>query len=697
MVQELLQLLNGDTDIYIFSFAVSVLIIGVAAFILAKGERGAATRLIAASLVVGSLLVFAETLVLTSPVNYQLWKRASLSFEGILPVLLFFFSICYVRQFSWSSANPVTRILVALSPVPVFAGVILSPERLYYSPDFFSERMLFLSNQGFAFYIAVFVYLVAALFNIEATFRSALRPDQWQIKFTILGTGTFLGSLVFYYSQSLLYRSINMNLSPFRTLALLISGSMLAYSLRRVRRTVRITLSREMAFRSLVLTIIGGYLLLLGLLGEGLKYFGESSQQVIFVSVFFIGCLLLLVFLLSEQMKRKIKVFISNNFFDNKYDYRVHWLNFTSRLADTRNNAELDSAILSVFCETFAMGGALIFLWAPEQQVYFNRGAYQTDLTGATLSQQHSLIRYMLSNKWVLNSDYCIEEIEEEDLFRISAEKMTFAVPIFMGSELEGFIALLRPINKGEVYSYEDYDLMKTLASQAAFALSSARLSEQLAVAREMEAVGKVTAFIMHDLKNLVYGLSLLTDNAVAYIGEPEFQKDLLDTLGNTVSRMNSLIGRLKELPDKIHLNLGEVNLIAMAIEVVASIPSRDITVTGEKVTAVADQLELSKVITNLLVNALDASSQGDVIDVEVGKNGQAYIRVTDHGSGMTPEYIRGELFSPFKTTKGKGLGIGLYQSRQIVEAHQGHIEVNSTPGAGSVFTVWIPISGPTY
>lgn len=662
---------------------------------LVRGERGAATRLLAASLVVGALLDITETLVLTSSPNYVTWKHAALALEGLLPVLLFFFSLFFARQFTWSSTNLMTRLLMIVSPLPVIAGMICSPEQLYYSPDFISERMLFLSNQGFAFYIVVFIFLVAALFNLEATFRSALRPEQWQIKFTIIGAGTLLGSLVFYYSQSLLYRSINMNLSPLRTLALFVSGSLLAYSLRRVRRKIRITLSREMAFRSLVLTIIGGYLLLLGLLGEGLKYFGERSQQVIFVSVFFIGCLFLLVFLLSEQMKRKIKVFINKNFFDNKYDYRVHWLKFTSRLADTRNNAELDTAILSVFCETFAMGGALIFLWAPEQQVYFNRGAYQADLNGETLSRQNSLIHYMVSKGWVFNSDYCTDEIDDADVSRITGEKMAFAVPIFMGSDLEGFIALLRPINKGEDYTYEDYDLMKTLASQAAFALASARLSEQLAIAREMEAVGKVSAFVMHDLKNLVYGLSLLTDNAVDYIGEPEFQQDLLGTLGNTVCKMNSLIAKLKELPDKHHLNLEEVNLIALAIEAVATVPSSDITVTGEKVTIVADSQELIKVVINLLVNALDASPEGGAVSVEVGRGDQAYIRVTDHGSGMTPEFIRGELFAPFKTTKSKGLGIGLYQSRQIVEAHQGHVEVTSTPGVGAVFTVWLPISGP--
>jgi signal transduction histidine kinase len=103
-------------------------------------------------------------------------------------------------------------------------------------------------------------------------------------------------------------------------------------------------------------------------------------------------------------------------------------------------------------------------------------------------------------------------------------------------------------------------------------------------------------------------------------------------------------------------------------------------------------------VLINLLINALDASETGAAVNVEVGvAEQQAYIRVIDHGCGMTTDFIRGQLFTPFKTTKSKGLGIGLYQSKQIIEAHQGRVEVESTLGSGSVFTVWLPRSGPLY
>jgi putative PEP-CTERM system histidine kinase len=681
-----------------FSWIACVISLCVSALIFLRGGRNTPTFLLATSLITAAFLEGAEALSLTPSFEYLPLKSSVIFLESALPVQLFFFSLFYAREFSWRDASSISRLLMVLSPLLLVSGLFLPPDRLFYSPDFLSERMLFLSNPGFAFYIVVFIYLVAGLFNLETTFRSALRPEQWQIKFTIVGAGTLLGFFIFYYSQGLLYRSINMNLAPLRTLALIVSSLFLAYSLRRARRRIRVTLSREMAFRSLVLVIVGSYLILLGMLGEGLKYFGEASQQIVFISVFSLGCIFLIVLLLSEQMKRKIKVFINKNFFDNKYDYRVQWLDFTSRIAETRNNTELDAAILSGFCDTFAMGAAMIYIWAPEQQVYFNRGAYRVGLERFTLTRDNSLIKYMAKRGWVFNADYYESAVDDTDISSLSSEKIAFTVPIFMGSELQGFVVLLRPINKGEEYTYEDYDLMKTLASQAAFALASAGLAEQLAVAREMEAVGKITTFVMHDLKNLVYSLSLLTDNAVDYIGEPEFQKDLLDTLSNTVAKMKALIAKLKDLPERDQLDLREVDLLDLTAEAVASIPCGDIKISGCNVIVVADQQELSKVLINLLINALDASETGAAVNVEVGvAEQQAYIRVIDHGCGMTTDFIRGQLFTPFKTTKSKGLGIGLYQSKQIIEAHQGRVEVESTLGSGSVFTVWLPRSGPLY
>jgi putative PEP-CTERM system histidine kinase len=297
----------------------------------------------------------------------------------------------------------------------------------------------------------------------------------------------------------------------------------------------------------------------------------------------------------------------------------------------------------------------------------------------------------MIERSWVINLREDGSLLLPEQGTYFTSNGIQFLVPLFCSEVLEAILILGRPVNENEQYLYEDYDLMKTLARQAASALQNYRLSEQLACSRELEVMGRVSAFIIHDLKNLVYTLSLTVDNGREHIADPEFQDDLLDTLSNTVNRMKVLISRLKNLPEKRSLELELVNLHRLAVDTAAMVPGNGvISVAGADTPAEADREEIQKVVMNLLVNALEATDGKGPVRVEVGAGSSPFIRVSDAGCGIPEEFLRTQLFSPFKTTKKKGLGIGLYQCRQIVEAHGGRIDVESTVGVGTVFTVWL-------
>jgi putative PEP-CTERM system histidine kinase len=262
-------------------------------------------------------------------------------------------------------------------------------------------------------------------------------------------------------------------------------------------------------------------------------------------------------------------------------------------------------------------------------------------------------------------------------------------VPLFGGEQLKGFIVLGQPINNKEVYIYEDYDLMKTIARQAYLAIMHQRLSEQVAHTREIEAIGNVAAFVAHDLKNLVSNLSLIVENAARYIHNPDFQKDMLTSLGNTVVKMQTLISRLKNLGDQYHFNQQPVNLLELAERTAHLVVGSRVTVSGTAEIVCVDENEIQKVILNLVMNGIEASVPHEPVAIEVGCTNVPFIKIIDRGCGMTARFLRTDLFKPFRTTKKQGLGIGLYQCRQIVEAHGGRIEVNSEEGRGSAFTVW--------
>ncbi len=248
-------------------------------------------------------------------------------------------------------------------------------------------------------------------------------------------------------------------------------------------------------------------------------------------------------------------------------------------------------------------------------------------------------------------------------------------------------------INPGERFTYEDFDLLRVLARQTTSAIITRRLSEELAAARELVAIGKISAFVMHDLKNQVTSLSLMVENAAHYIDDPEFQKDMLETLSATITKMRNLIARLKNLREKSELNLTEVDLLAITERAIKNIGREVKLVATGPVLVLGDREELSTVMLNLLINAFEAGNEVPVVAVTVGIGVEAepYVKVSDKGCGMSVEFIDKHLFKPFSTTKKKGLGIGLYQCRQIIDAHGGRIEVVSEIGIGTTFTVLIP------
>ena len=105
----------------------------------------------------------------------------------------------------------------------------------------------------------------------------------------------------------------------------------------------------------------------------------------------------------------------------------------------------------------------------------------------------------------------------------------------------------------------------------------------------------------------------------------------------------------------------------------------------------------LASVIGHVIANAQEATKPGGTIDVRVSeREGKAVIEVHDTGGGMSEEFIRRRLFKPFDTTKGSsGMGIGVYQAREVVRSLGGDIAVSSVLGSGTTVAISLPITEP--
>jgi signal transduction histidine kinase len=108
-----------------------------------------------------------------------------------------------------------------------------------------------------------------------------------------------------------------------------------------------------------------------------------------------------------------------------------------------------------------------------------------------------------------------------------------------------------------------------------------------------------------------------------------------------------------------------------------------------------ADGDQIRSVVANMVLNAREALGAGGRIEVRTQQRGnRVVLSVIDNGCGMTPAFVRDSLFRPFQSTKKKGLGIGLFQSRAIVLAHGGGVQVESEVGKGTSFHASFPVSG---
>jgi putative PEP-CTERM system histidine kinase len=444
----------------------------------------------------------------------------------------------------------------------------------------------------------------------------------------------------------------------------------------------------------MTLLLVGLYLVILGVIGEGMRYFDVSFGRF---SIVFLASTIGAVTVLFEKLRRRLKAFISENFFIQKYDYGNEWLKFTGKLSSCRSLLDVHDAILSAYRQSFGLAGASLYLLDRKKETYTPAANQSMPDCAQELPADTGLIAYFSERGRVFNpldGEY-VATAEEASFIRHAGAGLI--VPLMNTEKVEGFV-VLGVQSAREDFVYEDYGLMKTLAKQATLSLINCRLSEEIAETSKIVAVGKISSFVIHDLKNLAFNLSLTLKNAEEYIDSPEFQGELLVSLRNTLAAMKVLIERLRSDPKEQTSQKQVADIDLLASETVSEVmkikQAVEISYHGSPVLSVVDAEEIKKVVLNLVLNALDAVEDMGRIEIHTGFHQDTlYIRVKDNGCGMTKEFLDNRLFKPFNTTKEKGLGIGLYQCKQIVEAHGGLIDVRSEAGKGTVLTVYLPLT----
>ncbi|MBT8428550.1 MAG: PEP-CTERM system histidine kinase PrsK, partial [Gammaproteobacteria bacterium] len=245
--------------------------------------------------------------------------------------------------------------------------------------------------------------------------------------------------------------------------------------------------------------------------------------------------------------------------------------------------------------------------------------------------------------------------------------------------------------------NWENLDLLKTVGMQAAGYLALSQAAEALTEARQFEGFNRLSAFVIHDLKNLIAQLSLVAKNAARHKHNPQFIDDAVSTIENAVQKMNRLMAQLKSA--EIIGDNRRVNLVDELRDVVEAksngSPAPVLQTDVELAYVLAEPDRLSSVLGHVVQNAQDATPPEGKIELQLRLSGdQAIVDVRDTGSGMDAEFIRTRLFRPFDSTKGlTGMGIGAYECREVIVALGGQVVVESTPGYGTVFRIMLPLA----
>lgn len=563
---------------------------------------------------------------------------------------------------------------------------------------------------GYYFFIFLIIALLFILHNLENTYRNASTTLRWKIKYLIVGIFSAAGFHIFLISFILLYRIVRVEYFVAEAIILMISGIFIAFSLVRHRlMDTDVFVSRQVVYNSIVIFVAGAYLLAIALTGYLIKYqlIHQEVTQFLVAEVFmFVATVGLVVILMSNAIRRKVQLYISKHFYRHKYEYDEVWIAFTRKIGSNLRLDDLLPQLVNSIQDIVNTDVVCIFLQEESQGQLILQNSSMIHAEETVIPMDSRFVEYfrhtMNPRVDVMNfrQQKELEEMYAEQQPLLKALEIQLCAPLRITDNFIGLIAV-GVERTGEPYSYEDYDLLRTIGIQAASAILNAKLSENLSQARAMETFHKFAAFIVHDLKNDVQNLSLVVQNAPDYFDDPAFRNDAVATIADTVARMNTMIARLSAIPEKLKLRITDVRISSFLDDTLkkskaSKLEHIQVTVhiADPALTAPLDYQYLQGVVINLLSNAAEAIvSETGNIEIRVAQYDRSVeLSVADNGGGIPPEHIK-TLFTPFKSTKKKGLGIGLYQCKTIIEAHGGKILVESAVNQGTVFRIQLPLT----
>ncbi len=633
----------------------------------------------------------------------QFWQTGAALVGSLALGLWFCFSETYTRG-AISGSKDGRRFRFALGFAPFVWAVVFAADLLRVLPFSQTDPTWWIrySFLGQILNLARLIISIWILMNLERTVRSAVGTTRWRVKFVVLGVGAIYGVRIYTCTQDLLFSGHALAFVNLESAALIVASLLIASGyFRRAFTQIDVYPSRAVLHTSVTVLLGGGYLLAVGVLAQLAGRMGGIGSFQFQAFLILLGIIALAVISLSEKIRHRLRAFISRNFQRPQHDVRKVWTGFTNATAGASDSATFCRRVTTLLSETFNALSVSLWVVDPQSDRLVLGASTQKMAENPDSGNESGLT---LKNFRTLTRPFDLDSEQSgvaAELRAVSAGQFQhgghrIAVPLRAADHWLG-IAILADRVHAVPYTVEEYDLLECIGDQVGASLLNLQMASAMIATKEFEALQTVSSFFAHDLKNAASSLSLMLTNLPVHFNDPDFRADALRAIGNTVERINQLISRAAKLQAGLSLNRTETDLNVLLREAIQQF-SRNNGIRWverfERLPKVpADREQLQSVVLNLLLNAQEAVGDTGTVTVETSASEDwAEFRVSDTGGGMTPEFLRSSLFRPLQTSKKKGLGIGLFQSRMIVDAHRGKISAVSEAGVGTTFRVQLPL-----
>jgi putative PEP-CTERM system histidine kinase len=541
---------------------------------------------------------------------------------------------------------------------------------------------------------------VLGLVLLEQLFRNLADDSRWNAKPLTLGLGLVFVYDLYLYSQAVLFGRADEDAVTMRGTVHALAVPLLLIASRRSGNWVaRLHFSRTAAFHSAALVLAGIYLLGVAAIGYYIRYFGGTWGSALQLVMLVGATAALVVLAMSGAMRARLRVLLRKHFFSYRYDYREEWLKLTAMLSARSSPAEMGTLVIRGLADMVESPCGALWTQATGQHELVQSARWNVPASKEREPIDSDFARFLRNKGWVVDLDQyrsypqLYEGMTLPTWLRGESEPW-LVIPLIVADDLTGFV-VLGPARTRVELDWEAIDLLKTASRQAAGFLAQMQATEALLESRKFDAFNRMSAFVVHDLKNIVTQLSLMLRNAKRLHDNPEFQADMLSTIENSVDKMRQLMLQLREgeAPPGGQSGVDLVPIVRR-LKAVAAERGRTVEIQGlEPLVARGHEVRIERVLGHVVQNALDATQPSGRVWLKLARSGgQAEVEIGDTGNGMSQEFVENRLFKPFETTKPAGMGIGAYESYQYIRELGGKISVDSELARGTVMTIALPL-----